>query len=152
MSVQGDGLYIGQFVAGVNLPTPYVFGKISANKIILPQAGQYADGVIQETYNIGQAVNLMFLGIAKVTVGASAIPEGSFVTTDANGCAIPVAVGNFVLGKSLEIGAPGQVIQIMLLNFLDTSALLSIASLKPQLISLAKDVDVKAAIKTAATT
>lgn len=149
MSVHGVGFNIGQFIAGVPLQTPYVFGKISQGKIILPQAGQYADGVTQETYNIGQTVNLMFVGIAKVTCG-QAIPEGSFIATDANGCAVPAQAGNFILGKALEVGAQGQIIQIILLNFNDNQNSITTTSLKSNLINLVKtDVDVKAAIKQA---
>ena len=115
MSSYGTGLDIGEFEAAVDLNNAYTFAVISQKKINLPLAGGYADGIIFEPYKQGQNVRLRHAGTMKVVCGG-AITDGQFITTDASGFAVAAAAGNTILGKALDAGVQGQVIEILLLK------------------------------------
>ncbi len=115
MSSYGTGLDIGEFEAAVDLNTAYTFAVISQRKINLPQAGAYADGIIFEPYKKGQNVRLRHTGTMQVVCGG-VLADGQYISTDANGFAVAADKTSFILGKALESGVQGQIIEVLLLK------------------------------------
>lgn len=160
MSSYGTGLDIGEFEAAVDLNNAYTFAVISQKKINLPLAGGYADGIIFEPYKQGQTVRLRHAGTMQVVCGGP-IADGQFIATDANGFAVAAGKTDTILGKSLDAGVQGQVIEILLLKmpqvtsvdltpYAKTSDVVVKTAFNSTLVTACSDATVKAAIQKAA--
>lgn len=77
--------------------------------------GQVCDGVLQnEPDAAGQSATIMVNGVSKIVAG-EAIGDGVLITTGADGRAEVAAMGDIVLGKTLQVaGADGEVIACLL--------------------------------------
>ncbi len=76
--------------------------------------GQVCDGVLQNKPSAqGQAASIMQTGISKVKAGET-IGDGILCTTGADGRCEIALMGDIVLGKTLEAGADGEIIAVLL--------------------------------------
>lgn len=159
MTVLGNGLDIAQFKAAQDIEQ-YAFCVIKNGQIALPAAGSYCDGISLEKYIQNQSVLLRYEGTAKVICGGD-IQDSQFIATDVNGHAVPAATNNMIVGKALESGVQGQIIQIILLKipqvtnqdlsaYAKTADVVATKQFNQTLITACADATVKAAIKAAA--
>ena len=76
-------------------------------------AGESVFGILQNNPNAqGVAASIMKDGVSKCVAGA-AVVAGNLVQTNASGRVIPVASGDFVVGRALDsVGADGEIVSI----------------------------------------
>lgn len=158
MAVLGNGLDIAQFKASQDIEQ-YAFCVIKNGQISLPAAGSYCDGISLEQYNQNQSVLLRYEGTGKAICGGD-IADSQFIATDANGHAVPATANNMIVGKALESGVQGQIIQIILLKipqvtatdlsaYAKSSDVVAKSQFNQTLVSACTDASVKTALKTA---
>jgi hypothetical protein len=116
MATLGTGLDISKYSCLDDKIEQYLFCSIKNGKVTKTKIGEYSDGVSLDEYVKDDSVLLRSLGSAKVKCGGN-ISDGDFVASDANGCAIKYQDGHFILGKALESGVDGQIIEIYILKF-----------------------------------
>jgi hypothetical protein len=92
----------------------YRFVKLDASgQIVLATEGSNAIGVVQDKPAAGEPGSVALTGsVSKVYCGGSFNP-GDYVGADANGNAIGVDTGDFVLGQALTVGANLTVASIL---------------------------------------
>lgn len=92
----------------------YRFVKLDANGdvVAIAAAGEVAYGVLQNDPGLGEAAELVLIGITKVSADAALTP-GAVVTTSIDGQAAVSALGNARLGN-VRVGAAaaGQIATI----------------------------------------
>lgn len=117
MGTLGSGLDIATFPCGEEKIGQYLFCSVKNGAIIKTKLGEYSDGVSLEEYIKDDTVLLRSLGSAKIVCGG-AVAEGDLVSSDNNSCAIKFQDGHFILGRALEAGAAGEIIEIYLQKFM----------------------------------
>jgi len=81
---------------------------------IAANQGEACDGVLQNKPSAqGQAGSIMVNGVSKVVAGET-IGDGILCTTGADGRCEIAASNDIVLGKTLEAGADGEIIAVLL--------------------------------------
>lgn len=117
MGTLGSGLDISTFPCSEEKIGQYLFCSIKNGAIVKTKLGEYSDGVSLEEYIKDDTVLLRSLGSAKIVCGGP-VAEGDFVSSDNNSCAIKFQDGHFILGRALEAGAAGEIIEIYLQKFM----------------------------------
>jgi len=85
----------------------FCFVTLDANgQIVLPSAGAYCEGVLQDKPGAGDPGAVCYPGdITRVVVGTGGVTAGADVATDASGHAVAVTSGAYILGQALETQA-----------------------------------------------
>lgn len=94
----------------------YRFATVSANDTVNRTSASNAIsvGVIQNNPNVGEAVELAYLGETKVEAGGT-VTAGQEVMSDSTGRAVTAATtGNRALGVAVNGGAVGELIVVLL--------------------------------------
>ena len=94
----------------------YLFMQIDtdAEVDIAAGQGQACDGILQnDPAAQGEAAVLMINGVSKVVAGET-IGDGVLCTTGADGRAEIALTGDIVMGKTLQVGANGEIIAVLL--------------------------------------
>lgn len=80
-------------------------------------AGAIAAGVTEDAYSDGDAGSVVTAQTALVTLKEQVSAAGTELASDANGCAVVAAAGDYVLAVALETGAVDQVIEVELVKY-----------------------------------
>lgn len=101
-SLAGKEFYIGQLDASGNLEV----GEGATDLIV---------GVIRTNAAAGEAAAYQFLGTAKVKLGGT-VGIGAWVTSDTAGKGVATTTdGDVVIGRALEAGVDGDIIEVQLM-------------------------------------
>jgi len=111
MTVSGTGLDIGYFILAEKDIEQYRFCCIRDRKIYKAKLGEDADGITQDDYYKDCPVLVRYFGFSQIKCGAE-IATGDFLASDADGCAIKAIENQIVLGKALEKGKKGKIIEV----------------------------------------
>lgn len=109
-----DGLFYGGWTAGADLSgSRFRFVTAASGAVDETGAGLRADGILENDPALGQAAVVRILGgVAKVECGGD-VTANADITSDANGRAVDSTADDVILGKALEAGAVGEVIQVI---------------------------------------
>lgn len=100
--------------ATIAIPTQFVFVAIDTNgQAVLPAAGAYAVGVIQDTPSAGDPTAVCFPGDVTKVLCSGTFAAGAQVMTDATGAALAATATNWILGIALSAGAAGFLADIL---------------------------------------
>ncbi len=116
MATLREGINLTSFPVGDDYIKQYRFCTIKDGKVFTTKLNEYSDGVSLYEYSKEQTVLLRVIGFAKIVCG-DAIVDGDFISSDADGCAIKAKENQLILGKALEKGTKGQVIEVALQKF-----------------------------------
>ena len=144
MAVYGEGLNIGQFSASVAFDA-YTFGAINGGQICFPKAGDYVDGVVMSSADIGSCIPLRFEGTAKIIL-AEAVKENAFLATNGSGQAVVAKPTDFIVGRAMEQSESSGT---DLSAYSTTDKVVLISQFKQMLIDACNDADVQKALKQA---
>jgi hypothetical protein len=96
--------------------TQYTFKDIGTDGRLLDPAGSTAPifGVLQNKPTADQAGTVMISGISKVIATASTLAAGDLCASSTDGEAIPVAAGDFIVGRVVggSSGGAGRVLSV----------------------------------------
>lgn len=104
-------------IAGEDL-TSHQFGIVQLSAAGQIEAGEAATdllvGVLQNTPGAGEMATYRFIGTTKVKLGGT-VGVGAWVTSDASGHGVATTTdGNVVIGRALEAGVDGDIIEVQL--------------------------------------
>lgn len=111
MTATGTGLDIGYFILAEKEIEQYRFCSIRDRKIFKTKLGEDSDGVSQDDYYKDCPVLLRYFGFTQIKCGGE-ISSGDYIASDENGCAIKADANQVILGKALESGSKGQIIEV----------------------------------------
>jgi len=117
MAFDAAGLNYGSALATTDLSlSQYKFAKLVSGGITTTTvAGEFAMGVLQNNPKQNESANVRFIGVTKITLGAT-VPDAGIVQTDNQGRAVPFtgAAGMVPLGQVINGGQVGDITEMFL--------------------------------------
>jgi hypothetical protein len=91
-------------------------GLLGEAALVAPASGAAGFGILQNNPQLGEAGNVMCLGVSKAKAGGT-FAAGDLLMTNGSGFLVAVTTGNFAIAKALQAGASGNVVAVYLSNY-----------------------------------